>query len=47
MFPRIIVARDYSPISFKLKQGILPPLTEPVFDLEDYFSYQAKIVLAN
>ena len=29
--PRIVVARDFSPISFKLKTGILPPLIKYVF----------------
>ena len=28
--PRIIVARDFSPSSFKLKKGILPFLTKYV-----------------
>ena len=27
ILPRIIVARDFSPSSFKLKRGILPLLT--------------------
>ena len=45
--PRIIVARNFSPSSFKLKGGILPLLTKYVSELENYLSYQAKIFLVN
>ena len=45
--PRIIVARCFSPSSFKLRRGILPPLTKYVSQLENYSSYQAEFFLVN
>ena len=42
--PRIIVARCFSPSSFKLRRGILPPLTKYVSQLENYSSYQAELL---
>ena len=43
--PRIIVACDFSPSSFKLGRGILPLLTKYVSQLKNCLSYQAKIFL--
>ena len=40
--PRIIVARDFSPSSFKLKRGILPLFTKYVSEPENYLSNQTK-----
>ena len=45
--PRIIVACDFSPSSFKLKRGIVPLLKKYVSQLENYLSYQAKFFLVN
>ena len=41
--PKINVAHDLSLSSFKLKRGILPPLTKYVFYFEKYLSYQDKV----
>ena len=45
--PRIIVACNFSPSSFKLKRGILLLLTKYLCYLENYLSYKAKIFLVN
>ena len=46
-FSRIVKFLDFSPSSFKLKRGILPPLIKHVSKLENYLSYQTKIFLVN
>ena len=43
ILPRIIVARDFSPSSFKLKSGILPLITKYVSEFESYLSYHGTI----
>ena len=44
---RITIACDFSPSSFKLKRGILPPLTKYLSYFKNYLSYQAIIFLVN